>query len=225
MARTVHARRADQHFALLGIVDGLDIAGVPGEAQRGVAAHAADPAVFPRLELGVLIAEQGLDEKPARRQADRGAVARGHVVEVIGHRQAGGARHVLNDHAGLAGEVLGKMPRQQARIHVVAGAGPIADQDAQRLAAVEVRNVGAGPPRRCSTATIETANMPKALIAVAMLRLPAAGDQLRSRYWSMIDFNCATSSGGLAYMLLSSVAISSPVIGSTSIFWLLASSR
>jgi len=45
---------------------------------------------------------------PFERGADRGAVERAGDIKLIGHRQAAGARLVLHDDRGMAGDVVGQ---------------------------------------------------------------------------------------------------------------------
>jgi hypothetical protein len=60
------------------------------------------------------------------------------VVNVVSGLQSAGARHVLHDDAGLAGNVIGEMAREQTRILVIAAARAETDHDADGLAFVEL---------------------------------------------------------------------------------------
>ena len=85
------------------------------------------------------IAEQRLQHDAAADDAERGAVLRRGVVEVDGRNEAAGARHIAHDHAGIAGEVLAEMAREQPRGRVIGAAGGEADDDGDLLALVEIR--------------------------------------------------------------------------------------
>jgi hypothetical protein len=66
------------------------------------------------------------------------AVLRRRHVEVAHRGQAAGARHVLDDDIGVAGDVRRHMTRQAAGIDVVAAARREADHDGEDLALVEI---------------------------------------------------------------------------------------
>ena len=72
------------------------------------------------------------------------------------HRiEARGARHVLHDDVGIAGDVPADMARQHARVVVVAAAGREADHDAHGLALVEGCDVLRRGGRRVERARAE----------------------------------------------------------------------
>ena len=75
--------------------------------------------------------------RPGIEGGDDGAVLRRGGVEIAHRRHAGGARHVLHDDVRIAGDVAAVVPRQHARIDVVAAAGGIADDQRHGLAVVE----------------------------------------------------------------------------------------
>ena len=51
------------------------------------------------------------------------------------------AGHVLDDDGWMAGDEIAQMPRQQARVEVIAAARAIADNDLNLLAAIEIGDV------------------------------------------------------------------------------------
>src|SRR5262249_21237307 len=82
-------------------------------------------------------AKESDERHVARERADGGAVLGREVVEIIDRAQAAGARHVLHDHARIAGNEPAEMARQEPRIGVVTAARPIADDQIDLLAPVE----------------------------------------------------------------------------------------
>src|SRR5262249_10236448 len=107
---------------------------------------AAEPGESRRRELRPLAAaEQRLEHHARRESGDRRAVLGGDVVEVVDRLEAAGARHVLRDELGVAGDMAAHMARERARIEVVAAAGAEADEERNRLAGIEV---GFGRRRR-----------------------------------------------------------------------------
>ena len=72
-----------------------------------------------------------------RRHPDHGAVARRHVVHVVGRHQRQGARHLLDDDVRITGDMSDHMHCKEPRPHVVVAAGGRADDDPELLAFVE----------------------------------------------------------------------------------------
>ena len=105
--------------------------GVPIQPKRPMSNLIALPS-------GEISLQPRLDRHVAGRHADHRAVAPRDIVEVIGHDQAGRARHVAHDDRRIAGNVPGHVIGDQPRRHVVAAAGRGADQDFDGLAAIEV---------------------------------------------------------------------------------------
>ena len=92
---------------------------------------------------------------------DRGAVLRRVVVEVIDRAQRARARHVLHHDGRIARNVAPDMARDQPAIDVVAAAGPIADDQVDLPALVEIGDrIGARP---CSATVKAVANTAKIL--------------------------------------------------------------
>jgi hypothetical protein len=61
-------------------------------------------------------------------------------IDVIGGREAASRGHVLHDDGRIACNVLAHVPRHQARLGVVAAAGARANDEADLLAGVELRD-------------------------------------------------------------------------------------
>src|SRR5262249_20847592 len=74
----------------------------------------------------------------ARKDPDSGAILGRSTVNKIGGTQPAGARHVLHYQAGVAGNVLPEVPRQQARIDIVSAAGGKPDDDPDELSPVKI---------------------------------------------------------------------------------------
>src|SRR6202044_172834 len=87
------------------------------------------------------------------RHADRGAVVRPERVELIDHQQPAGGRLVLHDDARRARDMRTDMARHEAGEQIVGAARRRADDEAELLAAVKVRDVAGGmggdEPRHC----------------------------------------------------------------------------
>jgi hypothetical protein len=71
---------------------------------------------------------------------DGGAVARRDGGEIVGHLQPAGAGHVLRHHGRIARDMLADMPRHEPGPQVVLAAHADADQNVDRLAAIEIGN-------------------------------------------------------------------------------------
>src|SRR5262249_57900639 len=105
-----------------------------GKARRG--AETGQPT---RIKLHIGIAAKKTHERHvARERGDGGAVLRRDIVKVIDCAQTTGARHVLYDHRRMSGNELAEMPRKQPRMDVVAATWPIADDQIDLPALVEV---------------------------------------------------------------------------------------
>jgi len=106
-------------------------------------------------------------------QTDRGAVLGRDRVEVVGGAQAAGARHVLHHDIGIARDVAAEMARQQARDDVVTAARPVADDQIDLLALVEILHRrlgprGGGKADRHEQQRNDTQQLPRRLMASTM---------------------------------------------------------
>jgi len=93
---------------------------------------AADPQEAPRIIFARFIADELADGENLGQHADDGAVAWRQIVEIIGADDAAGARHVLNDDLGLAGQMDPKMARHQPSVEIVAAARFRGDDEGER---------------------------------------------------------------------------------------------
>src|SRR5262245_15461141 len=98
------------------------------------------PVEGPRIELGILVADQRLDRDGAAGDGEDGAVARRGVGDIVGGDEPARARHVLHDEVRTAGEVAPHVAGERLRIEARAAAGREAHHDGDLLAAVEVRD-------------------------------------------------------------------------------------
>src|SRR5215510_7378768 len=93
---------------------------MPGVLHLDVGIDASDPGVSARVILAAGCgAEHLTDRDGLRDDAERRAVARSDVVEIVGAAQAAGTRHVLDDHCGRSGKMCREMARDEAAVEVV----------------------------------------------------------------------------------------------------------
>jgi hypothetical protein len=85
------------------------------------------------------IAEQRIDHRAHEQRADDGAVLGRDIVDVCRCDVARGARHVVDDDAGITGNVFADMARDHSAVEIVAAAGRRGDDDGDGLALVELR--------------------------------------------------------------------------------------
>src|SRR5262249_47334561 len=138
-----HARAADGEFPLERILPGPDPRGMPGDANRRIGIETADPVDAQRIEFRPLDSEKR-DEWHARmHQSEHGAVFGCHRVEIVHGANAAGPRHVLDDDAGIAWNVLAEERRERAGVAGVTTAG-ISAEDPRDLAAFVEVVAGAG---------------------------------------------------------------------------------
>ena len=83
-------------------------------------------------------AEQRIEIGAAREAAEGGAVLGRDGVEEVGGLQAAGARHVLHDNIGIAGNVASDVARERAGVEVIAAARRIAEDEVDVPAGVEL---------------------------------------------------------------------------------------
>ena len=119
--------------------------GAEAVADPEVGRDDADPAVFAEIELHLVGLHDGLGDQAGIEDGHGGAVLGRRHVEIAHRGQAAGARHVLDDDVGIAGDVADEMARQRSGIDVIAAARREADHDGEGLALVEI--IGA-PMRR-----------------------------------------------------------------------------
>jgi hypothetical protein len=101
--------------------------------------NAAEIVEFRDVDLGAGVGH-AVERQRLRQTAEHGAVLRRHLVHELGGDKTAGARHVLRHDDRVARNVPGQELGDQAAVQVIAAARAIADQHAQRLAAVEIGN-------------------------------------------------------------------------------------
>ena len=101
--------------------------------------------------------EQFLGRRGLADVADRRAVFRRRLEQIVRRLEAAGAGQVLRHDVGLAGNMLAEMTRDEPAVDVVAGAGPVSDR--QRDGAARERLLGLGRDGPCArtVADISTA--------------------------------------------------------------------
>ena len=84
--------------------------------------------------------KQRIEHGAVLQRANHRAVPRRDIEQMRGRRVAAGARHVRYHHRGIAGDMLGHMPRQEPRVNIVAAAGGRADEHCDLLTLVKLRD-------------------------------------------------------------------------------------
>lgn len=142
--RALSGRAEDEPFGP-GFLDALDARAARRGAARRILGQGADPADLVHVVAHVLAAEQKGDGVGRRGQHDPRAVLRTGVEDVVERLDAARTRHVLHDDAWVARHVLAEMRLEEAREGVGAAAGAEADDQCDRLAAIEILGrIGAG---------------------------------------------------------------------------------
>src|SRR5947207_353701 len=132
------AGAADEDVARVEVLEARDAGLAPRRAHAHLVVRAAEPAELRGLELRALGAEQRIERNAAADGAEHRAVLRRRLVEPIREPQAPRAFHILRHDDRVAGKVLSDVPREKARIDVVAAADAVADVELDHLAFVEL---------------------------------------------------------------------------------------
>ena len=133
------ATGADNELSLPGVRHRVIGSAFPGDADKGHRLQVSDPGVFLRFVRSSRVQE--LVENDRRlRSAEGRAVARRHVVDVGGRAHARCARHVLRHERRIAWDVASQITRHEPAAEVIHAGLPRADDEAQGLAAIEVRD-------------------------------------------------------------------------------------
>ena len=118
------------------------------EAGRRILARIGDQRIFEARdhhEIGIGRAQRRvgdeLGDDVEREEAD-GLAVRRRLAELVAADDAAGAADVLDDDGGLAGNVVGQVLRDNARLDVGGAAGRIVDDHVDRLALVELGKRG-----------------------------------------------------------------------------------
>ena len=139
---------ADDQLLLHRLSDRLDAGRVPGHADVDLAVEVADPPQRGRIVVGADETKQRRLDHSALDSADGQAVARRDLGDEAGRPQAAGARHVLHDECGIAGNETAEMAGKKTRIGVEAARRPGRDHDLDRLPAKERLDGGLRRGRR-----------------------------------------------------------------------------
>ena len=110
---------------------------VPDIGDLDFAIGAAEPVELGRVEAHARRLEQRRGRHSIDGCADDGAVARLGIVERARHREACGARLVLDDDGRIARDIFADSARHDARADVVTGARRRTDDEADLLALIE----------------------------------------------------------------------------------------
>ena len=93
----------------------------------------ADPIELCRIIRNALLLKDLVQRRALNNASYNGSVFRSHIVEPVRGDTAAGTRLVLNHNGGIAGDMPGERPADQARIRVIAAAGIEADDDSRVL--------------------------------------------------------------------------------------------
>ncbi len=137
-------RRAQDQLGRVRVFDRLDrrVGAHIAVVRGGLRAAEIDQrgGIVVELAFAGVACPQRIGDHARRGRADRGAVLGGDIVDVRRRDMAAGARHVDRQHRRVAGDVPAKVTRHQPRIAVVAATRDRADDKADGLTAVEVRD-------------------------------------------------------------------------------------
>src|SRR5215208_698366 len=125
---------ANNGLVLLRVLKGLDLGILEGRADAHPAVGSADigDLGWVKLEVGFFI-DKRPDDRTGHQGANAAAVLRGDGADIDSGARAAGARHVLDDDVGIAGNVSVHVARNGAGIDVVAAAGVAAHHELDRL--------------------------------------------------------------------------------------------
>jgi hypothetical protein len=132
------AGAAHDGLACLRVLEGFRLRGARGVHHLDHGCGAADVSELAGVVLDALRLQHLLDGEGLGRSGDRGAVARRHVVEPVGHGEAAGTRHVLRHHRRVARDVLRHVLGDEATVEVIAASRNGADVIGDGLAPEEV---------------------------------------------------------------------------------------
>ncbi len=104
---------------------------MPSPHQAHFRSGAAQPIEFGRIILNAGLVEQRQRRKPARKDADRRAVFRCDIVEVICGAQTARAGHVFDDDGRMTGKVVADMAADEPCVGVKCRADRGPDGDPQ----------------------------------------------------------------------------------------------
>ena len=186
----VGGRRGGAHQDRVGfeVIDARRRRGVPDPGHLRLLQRRADPAKIRQIEFDVAAVgrkqlQPRLERHVAGRHADHGAVALGDIVEIIGDDQPGGARHVLDDDGGIAGDVPAVVIGQRAGGDVVAAGRRAGDRKLDGLAAIKVCDGFARAPLSATAARSKTSANAEMSCA---RHAAASASEASSRPWPLI---------------------------------------
>ena len=134
-----HAARCTDHdLTLARVLERRELRAGQTMPHLHAGRHAAHVRHLGDHDAGLVALHGGIERQGLREHAEHGAVARGRIVHVLGRHEAAAARHVLRHDRRLARDVPAQELRSRPTVQVVAPADAVADEHAQRLAAVEV---------------------------------------------------------------------------------------
>src|SRR5262249_57015257 len=118
---------------------GRDPGAIPRVADAEILADLADPGKVEEAQADLLRHRQRLRDQSGIEGGDQGAVGGRPGRQILYRFETRGARHVLHDDRGTAGDVTGEVAGEYPRVDVVAAARRKTDHDSHRLAALEAR--------------------------------------------------------------------------------------
>ena len=137
----VRAGSSDGRDPLLRIVERLSRRRMPDSEQLIGVVHVGDPTEFAQVGFELRRHSHRLiGGKSLADDADHGAVARRDLRHVVGGDDAATAGHVDDDQRRVTGDMLAHVTGDEPRILVIVGARRGPHDDADLLAAIEVRD-------------------------------------------------------------------------------------
>ena len=110
--------------------------------------HVANPVEPLDVELDAGLVQHLVDRRRLTQRCDHRPVLGSHFVEPVRRSAAAGARHILRNNGGLAGDMVGDEAGEQAGIQVIATTRAVADDEADLFAAVKIGyGIGGGRQR------------------------------------------------------------------------------
>ena len=117
---------------------------MPVVADSDVARRIADETQFGEIDANLLWLRQGPHDYARIEDRDDGAILLCLFLEILDGLQAAGARHILCDEFGFAGDILTHIACYKPAVGVESAARRESNYDGDRFALVEIGGAGSG---------------------------------------------------------------------------------